>query len=314
MSCGGGVYPCVSTGYKYFEVYKGINGFDERYCPNPFYGASMIRILNNTPSRLTLEHKNLLSYIFKGLNQPATVIKRFGGGFFDGNDNPISFNDAVEIIHCCDVRMILKQATESTWGNNIEIIEPGVPKAEIINRLKSRTIDYIVQKCVKQSPLTAAFNPTSLNTIRITSIRDNAGDIHIYTRCIKAGGKGKFVDNIGGGKGGVIIGINPDGTLKPNGYTSELDMLTEYNGVVFNKFSIPQIDRIDTFARECHARIPDCKVVGWDIALDDTDAPLLIEANLTYPGIILEQLCSGPVFGDITGEIIDYVRNPYKAR
>ena len=39
----------------------------------------------------------------------------------------------------------------------------------------------------------------------------------------------------------------------------------------------------------------------------------MIELNLTYPGIIIPQICTGPIFGIRTDEVIDFVRkNPAK--
>lgn len=269
----------------------------------------MIRSLNNSLSLLAIEHKNLISLIFKGINQPITVVKRFGGAYFDKDDNPISNSDAIDSVCECGAKMIIKRATCTGCGNNIKIIDAKPSQSDARKTMDSFGTDFIIQECVNQSSITSALNPTSLNSIRVTSVRDNAGNIHIYSRCIKAGGKGMFVDNIGGGKGGVIIGVNPDGTLKNNGYTYVLDTLTEYNGIVFGNYRISMMERIDAFARTCHNRIPDCKIVGWDIAIDSNDDPILIEANLSWPGITLEQLCTGPIFGDLTEEIIDYVRH-----
>lgn len=59
--------------------------------------------------------------------------------------------------------------------------------------------------------------------------------------------------------------------------------------------------------RQSHTRLPNVHLIGWDIAIDETGEPILIEINISYPGIIYEQLCSGPLFGERTGEVIEYV-------
>ena len=39
-----------------------------------------------------------------------------------------------------------------------------------------------------------------------------------------------------------------------------------------------------------------CGVIGWDILIDKNNHPRIIEANLTTPGLIGEQLASGDFF------------------
>ena len=54
--------------------------------------------------------------------------------------------------------------------------------------------------------------------------------------------------------------------------------------------------------------IPNIGIVGWDVALDSNDNPLLIEVNIGGPGILYEQLCTGPIFGERTQEVIEYCK------
>ena len=37
--------------------------------------------------------------------------------------------------------------------------------------------------------------------------------------------------------------------------------------------------------------------------------PVFIEVNLGFPGIQMEQMCTGPIFGDRTAEVVGYVKN-----
>ena len=52
-----------------------------------------------------------------------------------------------------------------------------------------------------------------------------------------------------------------------------------------------------------------CGIIAWDIALDSTTSPLLIEANMWWPGISYGEICSGPIFGARTDEVIDYIKS-----
>ena len=53
-----------------------------------------------------------------------------------------------------------------------------------------------------------------------------------------------------------------------------------------------------------HLRVPYVRMISWDIALDDSDWPTLIEVN--FAGMIqLHEAVTGPLFGDLTKEILD---------
>ena len=76
--------------------------------------------------------------------------------------------------------------------------------------LLSTDADIIVQEVVEQSPSTARFNPSSLNTFRITSLNIN-GRTSICSRTLKMGAPGNIVDNIGGAGGGLMAGVSAEG-------------------------------------------------------------------------------------------------------
>lgn len=55
------------------------------------------------------------------------------------------------------------------------------------------------------------------------------------------------------------------------------------------------------------------KMWGWigdgDIAVNEDNQGVLIEANCSQPGVIGEQLCTGPIFGARTQEVIEYCKS-----
>lgn len=53
---------------------------------------------------------------------------------------------------------------------------------------------------------------------------------------------------------------------------------------------------------------PNCGIIGWDLTLDKANQPKVIEVNLYFPGILGEQLGSGPCFEERREEILKRVR------
>lgn len=140
--------------------------------------------------------------------------------------------------------------------------------------------------------------------MRITTLLLN-GNVSICSAAIRCGKAGSLVDNVGAG--GAIIGIRENGALHPYGFNHE--GMTSKNGeFVFDGFSIPNYDKVIKFALDAHSFIPNIRLAGWDICLDSNNQPKLIEVNTSWPGIFYEQLCTGPIFGGRTDEVLDFCK------
>jgi len=113
------------------------------------------------------------------------------------------------------------------------------------------------------------------------------------------------VDNWGAG--GIIVGVTMNGQLNDFGYDIQLNKFYEYNGITFKYEKISQIPSLLEKIEEAHKnQFSLCKFIGWDICFNHDNEPIIIELNSSQPGVIGEQLCTGPIFGDRTQEVIDY--------
>ena len=71
------------------------------------------------------------------------------------------------------------------------------------------------------------------------------------------------------------------------------------------------------FRRFPHASVPytlirKSRLISWDLAIDENAQPLLIEGNLTFGELDFHQMCNGPIFGDLTEEVLkDVFANSY---
>ena len=164
--------------------------------------------------------------------------------------------------------------------------------------------DCIVQKAIEQSPVTARFNETSLNTFRITTLLLN-GQVSVLTRMMRCGAKGSIVDNVS--SGGMIIDVSEDGLLTRGANFHCINFDQTDSGIKIHGERISGFSGIVEFAKELHARIPFCAIVGWDIALDVSGKPVLLESNVMTPDIWVYEMLRGPIFGDRFDEVMDFV-------
>lgn len=302
----------LSWGYNFYEMSKALYGFDLDFIPSAYYFPYIYDVLNPTTDVTILSHKGLSGLIFNDISQPKTIAMSLGGGtlFSDSTYKPIGTSTLYELLR--DRDFIIKPAKDSSMGRGVKLVRKNDP-IDVKSLIDSYNSNFIIQEVVEQCEFTKALNPTSLNCMRITSINLN-GVFSCENSVIKIGAPGKSVDNIGSGAGGIIIGLNnSNGTMKDFGLKADGTIITaKHDGRPFGGSVVPNYSKVLDFVKECHTRIPLIGIVGWDIALDANTNPMLIEANTYWPGITLEQLVGGTIFGTRTLEVIDYIKQSRK--
>lgn len=298
----------LNLGYTFYETVKLLDKFDINYIQDTLYFSYILRQLNPLEHSKTFSDKSFYNFYFKQINRPFEPVRLINGQWYDSENRCVSEGVALDILLNYNKEIIVKPTGQTGRGRGIEFCDKY--DGTILKSLVSRFGDnFVVQEIVSQSVKTSIFNPTSLNCFRITTLLLN-GSFSILSRCLKTGAKNSKIDNIGvKDEGGIIVGINADGKFHEYGITKEGKKTRQSScGVLFEGYYLPEeIGKIDLFVQELHERIPFCAIVGWDICLDKSDNPLLIEVNLLEPGILYEQLCTGPIFGERTEEVFDYV-------
>lgn len=272
----------------------------------------MLRKLNSEAIKSSLANKSLTDVLYKDVCKlPRTVLKSIGGVIFNANGQVISKKEAIQVVLEEKDQLILKASTDTSRGKGVVLVNEEVKQNLLRNIQDDSWIvpnnDFVLQQMVEQSDETKVFNPSSLNCMRITTLNLN-GVVSVCSRAIKCGPKDSVVDNIGTGRRGVIVGLSPEGYLNEAGFYGNGDQATEHHGVQFEGKKIEHFDKVADAALSLHKLTDKCKIIGWDIALDSNNDPVLIEGNVKYPGIVFEQVCSGPIFGERTEEVIDYLR------
>ena len=280
----------LELGYPGFQVYKSLYGFDPNYLPFSYFFPWMLRILNPIEYSHIFSNKGLMCSIFSDIKQPELVAKKVNGLIFINKNEVISEDELIDKLSRKGYDMIIKKSTDSCCGRNIAIIKNGLEITEINSIIAAFDGDYVIQKIVKQSSETAVFNPSSLNTMRISTMLLN-GRFSLCTAMIRFGLPNSIVDNVGAG--GCCVGINDDGTFMNFGFNNKFEKIDRWNGVAFEGHKIKDFDKVINFAQKAHYNIPQCQFAGWDIAIDENGEPILIEVNLVWPGLFFEQLANG---------------------
>ena len=289
-------------------MYKHFNGFDPRYLGHNLYLPLVARRLNNYHYTKFFEDKGLLGHLSTSVTFPHSIIRCVNGEYYDDSFRQISDNEAKEILKSYKGKLVFKIARESSGGHGVRIIDMSSEedsKQRAFQLMDTFGKDYVVQEAICQHETMAKFNRTSVNTLRITTLYLN-GKASLCGMVLRIGKEGSFVDNMC--SGGMGISVDKSGCLKEFGYDYDCNQLYEMNGIRFSGEKIGVVPDVVSFILEAHVKdFSFCKFIGWDICIDKDGKPIVIEINASQPGIFGEQLNFGPIFGDRTEEVIDYV-------
>ncbi len=297
------------------DYYSSVNGIkDVRYVPENIYYAYIEPFYNRKDFCQCCDDKCYYTERFPvsavpgGVRRPPTILRNISGLFFDKDFNILSEHTAAELVSKQKDGYVIKESITGTGGNRLIFVEPGTQKSidDILTIFQKYKKDYVIEGLVTQCDELKALNPTSINTIRFITFMDNNG-VHILSAVLRIGGKGARTDNFS--TGGMACGIDDNGKLKTDGYDQQYNKYHEIhpNGIHFAGVQVPGYEEAKTFVKTLHRRFGHFRIISWDIVIDKDHRPLIIEFNLTPQGIDLHQINNGPLFGDLTDQILQEV-------
>lgn len=300
-------WPCFKFRKKdvlWARVFKKEFGFDPYYISVGYHSILIKQRLNPHDQVCSLENKALVDVYFPEIRFPQTYVRCINSVLYDKEMNRISFEDAVRFLKE-KKQFVIKPALNSMQGVGVKKIDlqqiDNVTKEWFKDLFSNATANYIIQEVVVQHPDLACLNPTSLNCCRITSIYIEGK--FSYGALLKIGKKGATVDNW---HSSYFVGISKEGVLYDVGWDNLVHSVTKTdNGILFGGIKYPYFDSVVSSIESYHKKyFPQCGVIGWDVLIDANNKPIVIEANLVIPGIMAEQLCSGPFFKDVHDELV----------
>lgn len=288
--------------HEYFYSRNG--NFSVKYIPTCVYHKEIIYRLNQFGVRHAYVDKGIYDIYFPDVNRPKTIVKNINGYYYDER-KAISYEEALELCQHLPAA-VAKPSTEGMWGEGVRVFSSENGRLNGTEMSVAQLFDtygknFIVQEKIEQHADMALLNPTSLNTLRVLSYRDER-DVHVLYVVVRIGRMGKQVDNETAG------GINADidlssGSILDCAYGTPAEKRIEKTdvGTTLKGFSIPAFDKVLALVKQLHQRLPYFNLVGWDFGIDPNGEPVMIEWNRAPD---LSQTAHGPAFGDMTEEIL----------
>jgi hypothetical protein len=305
-------YNNVSTSWHDF-YYSSNNVFSVEYVPEDVFHATISKKLNQMRQWPSLLDKNLLGLMFKDYHQPEVVLRNMNGFYFIEGEI-VSESIAFESIFSETRQMVIKPSIDSGCGHGIVLFSTNdgftnYNGLSVKNLLCNYGKDFIVQVVVNQNEALKSLNPSSLNTLRVLSYLNKNG-VYVLSTIVRVGKKGSFTDNCA--TGGIACGVDEYGKLKKYGYLNDGTERSKTDiGTLLEGLKVPSYNKVIDKVKKMHLLIPYFRIVSWDIGVDSTGIPILIEYNTYHQDITIHQLANGPLFGAFTDEILNIGSKQY---
>ena len=306
------------TWHRHILAMTGV--FDKRVIPEYIMVPEIEHYLNLWPDYCeALSDKNLFQRMFNSYTKMPELVLSCEKGFLKASEEKhVSFEEAVTILSKCD-DLFIKPSVDTSSGIGCAIIN--VKNGQDIYSNKSITDifkdykgDFIVQKIVKCSESIRKLYPDSVNTFRVTTYRWK-NKIYHFPVTMRLGVGGSHIDNAHAG--GFCVGIKDNGQLLKVAKTEFKKEYLEHpdTKTIFENYQVNNFKKVIDSAYKMHGLIPQVGIVWWDFTIDESEEPVLIEANFFRGSNWLQQICHGTgVFGDNTEEVLEWLKAIRKAK
>lgn len=296
--------------YRYYDVYNKIISDGERlsqYIPDTFFYLFVDEYYTNPQHSNPCDDKNLYDLFFQDVNRPQTVFRKLNDIYLDENYNEITVEDAIWKAENCE-EVILKIGKFSYGGKGVKFWKSVDSQVSEMTDFMRNCRDVVCQKVIKQHVNLSRLNPTSVNTVRIMTLMLGQ-QVYVLSGVLRMGINGSRTDNAS--SGGIVCGIKPSGQLKGVAYDTSANRYERHpQGTAFDNVSIPNyleaVDMVISLAKRLSSI---SRLISWDLAIDETGHPVLLEANFCGGEMDFHQLCNGPILGDMTQDVLRDVLN-----
>lgn len=167
----------------------------------------------------------------------------------------------------------------------------------------SRLGDFVVQSPIKQHPFFTRFTPDSVATVRIMTLKAPAERAKHKASILFLGRDGATIVT----RDALKIPVDDQGTLQERAMvdaTWESFAAHPDSHLAFSGERIPGFHGAIAMCEKLHDENPYALLIGWDVAIDRSGAPVLMEWNQIWGGIALSEASLGPCFSDLGWEKI----------
>jgi len=277
-------------------VYSAVAGdFKEGWIPDNYYGEVVIPATQGNYRVLSLL-KALSNQLFQR-NVLPDVAYYINGLFFGKNLTVLDESEVKEVLFR-NGDVVVYKLERGLRGKGIFLFDK-----DSFDTKKVRVLgDGVFQDYIDQHPFFKEYMPSSVATLRITTIIDECGNSSVRACYLRMG---RSVDTHVKSSSQIRISVNlKTGELDALGYLTTWLTVDKHSdtGIAFAGRRIPNFDNCISAALELHRLIPYVRCVGWDMVVDKDNEVKVMEWNSGHNDIKFSEATQGPCFSDLGWE------------
>ena len=278
--------------WPWLACYTELRGeFIEGWVPDDYFRFKLLRAVNPVKMCYVSFIKSLDHCLFRDFAMPWIVFKA-NDTLFDSNRNVIDERTALEKIRATGKEIVLKRES-GFGGKDIFFIRPDEFTGEMFNR----KFDFIVQEVASQHEDIDAVYPGSVNTFRILTFLGFDSRARVLYLKMRIGGDGSRMDNMSAG--GRAVFFDDSGNCTSHAHNEiglEVETHHPQTGYEYKKLHLPFLDEVKRKCIESHYQYPYLRLIAWDVFIDRSGKPILMEWNSKSPGIWVNEALLGPLW------------------
>ena len=174
-------------------------------------------------------------------------------------------------------KSVIAKPEHGEQGHGIFILKSDDDLDRVLSECKSSP--YILEEVVENEDYIKEINPSSLNTVRATTLIDRAGNVSIVSIILRVGIPGACVDNWGAGGVGYNFDIESGICDRPGkDKKNQTYIFHPGSGKKMVGFQLKDFSSLKEYINRLALTLPSAKYVGWDIAITPSGFEL-IEMN-----------------------------------
>lgn len=298
--------------YNWHRMYYHATGIhDPRFVPDLVAGLAVYEYYNDKVYEATWRDKNMFHRLLPEVPLPECLGRCVRGRRFNDETGYISnekdFAGTIWEALGGEDDIIIKNTRDTGFGKGVSKYHVSCEK-DVLDALVEweGCKNYIVQRCVRQHKAFKDLNPSSSNMVRVCSWR-HGNDVDIMFAAARVGVENSVTDVsfVNGEERVNIVGVTPDGYFADKMIDQDGQFVKELPG----RIAVPAWNKIREIIKKNHLHIDNFDIIGWDFTVDENENPVCFEWNISWPGTVLYQFANGPLYGDKTEEVFEFLRD-----
>jgi hypothetical protein len=279
-------------------VYCAVAGcFKEGWIPDNYYGKIVVPKISGDYEEVS-GLKPLTNKLFKTTLFPD-IAYFINGLWFSKDFEPLPKSHLISILFEESEKVVFK-LDNSLRGRGVYIFDENTLDLDKIPFLGNG----VFQQYIQQHPFFEEFMPSSVATIRVTSVIDHNGNPAVRACFLRLG---RSSDSHVQATSEVDISVNLEtGKFQSWGYLANWLPIQKHpdTNVKFENKELPNIKECFSIVTELHKKLPFARAIGWDLIIDKKGDIKIMEWNAGHNDIKFSEATVGPCFADLGWELL----------